>query len=248
MTVDNFNDDEITRLIADLDHADKPTIRAAVDALTVRAAESPAIRELLEQRLAQPGHRNYWPAAYVLGQLPQSSAATIGVLFDALDHPAPDIRWAIALLIIEIARRDGNIPNLLIDLCAAGTANQKRMAIYCLRDLGLADLASLTALLAGLADPDPTVRVAAAIALKERKDVNADGKNRLCEIYMSDADPRARHAAAITLASLGERSEKFIGALKKNTTSKDAQTKKAACAALALLERRPASTGDKRDG
>lgn len=248
MTVDNSKEDEIVRLIADLDHTDKPTIRAAVDALTARAAESPVIRDLLDRRLAQPGHKNYWPAAYILGQLPQPSPATIRILLDALDHPAPDIRWAIALLIIEIAKRDSDIVKLLIDLCAGGSANQKRMAIYCLRDLGLTDLASLTAMLAGLSDADPTVRVAAALALKTRNDVTVDGKNRLCAIYISDADARVRHAAAITLASLGERSEKFLAALKKNTTSEDAQTKKAACAALALLERRPASTGDKRDG
>lgn len=248
MTVDNFNDDEILRLIADLDHADKPTIRAAVDALTARAAESSIIRELLEQRLIQSGHRNYWPAAYVLGQLPHPSSAAIGILLDSLDHPAPDVRWAIALLIISIAKRDRNISKLLVDLSASGSANQKRMAIYCLRDLSLADLASLAALLAGLADPDPTVRVAAAIALKARNDMDARGKDRLCETYLNDVDARARHAAAITLASLGEPSEKFLAALKKNTTSEDAQTKKAACAALALLERRPASTADKRDG
>jgi HEAT repeat protein len=248
LTVDNFNDDETLRLIADLDHADKPTIRAAVDTLTARAAESSAIRTLLEQHLTQPGHKNYWPVAYILGQLPQPSAATIQTLLDALDYPAPDIRWAVALLIIEIAKRDSNIPDLLIDLCASGNANQKRMAIYCLRDLSLTDLASLTALFTGLTDPDPTVRVAAAVALKARTDVDAQGKHRLCEIYVSDADPRPRHAAAITLASLGEPTEEFLAALKKNTTSEDAQTKKAACAALALLERRPASTDDKRDG
>ncbi len=243
MTVEPFND-EILRLIADLDHADKPTLRAAVDALAARAAESAAIRELLARRLTQPGHKNYWPAAYILGRLPQPPPAAIRILLDALDHPAPDIRWAIALLIVEIAKGDGDLTKLLIALCASGSANQKRMANYCLRDLNLADPASLTALLAGLADPDPTVRVAAAIALKARGDVDANGKNRLCEIYVSDADPRARHAAAIALASLGEPSQRFLAALKKNATSEDAQTKKAACAALNLLERRPASNAE----
>ena len=248
MTVDNFTDEEIARLIADLDHADKPTIRAAVDALIARAAASPAIRELLDQRLTRPGYKNYWPVAYVLGQLPQPSALTIRMLLEALDHPAPDIRWAIALLIVRIAKGDSDLTKLLIDLCAGGTPNQKRMAIYCLRDLALTDSASVSSFFAALEDSDPTVRVAAVIALKARSDVGTQGKDRLCEIYSRDIDPRARHAAAITLATLGEPSEEFLAALKKNTTSEDAQTKKAACAALALLERRPASTGDKRDG
>ena len=248
MTVDNLNDDEIARLIADLDHTDKPTIRAAVDALVPLAAQSAEIRFLLDQRLNQPGHKTHWAAAYVLGRLPQPSRAAIQILLEALDHPAPDIRWAIALLIVRIAKGDGDLTKLLIDLCAAGTANQKRMAIYCLRDLALTDSASMSSFFAALEDSDPTVRVAAVIALKARSDVDARGKDRLCEIYLRDADPRVRHAAAITLANLGAPSEEFLAALGENTASQDAQTKKAACAALALLERRPASTGDKRNG
>lgn len=248
MTVDNLNDDEIARLIADLDHTDKPRIRAAVDALVPLAAQSAEIRALLDQRLHQPGHKTYWPAAYVLGQLSQPSRAAIQILLDALDHPAPDIRWAIALLIVRIAKGDGDLTKLLIDLCAGGTANQRRMAIYCLRDLALRDSASVSSFFAALEDSDPTVRVAAVIALKARSDVDAQGKDRLCEIYLRDVDPRARHAAAITLANLGAPTEEFLAALGENTTSEDAQTKKAACAALALLERRPASTGDKRNG
>ena len=55
--------DRLTALIADLDHSDKPTIRAAVNQLIGLAGESAQVRAALEERLAKLGHRNYWPVA-----------------------------------------------------------------------------------------------------------------------------------------------------------------------------------------
>ena len=98
--------DQTAALVADLDHQDKPTIRAAVDALIPLAAHSPQICDLLNRRLIEDGHKNYWPVAYVLGNLPQPSRAAITHLLDALDHREPDIRWAIALLLVGIAKQN----------------------------------------------------------------------------------------------------------------------------------------------
>jgi len=50
---------EIAALIADLDHHDKPTIRAAADALFPLAGQSADLRALLLERLTQPGKKNY---------------------------------------------------------------------------------------------------------------------------------------------------------------------------------------------
>ncbi|MBM4299089.1 MAG: hypothetical protein FJ143_15240, partial [Deltaproteobacteria bacterium] len=75
--------DRLAALIADLDHPDKPTIRAAVDQLVELARESARARAALEQRLGASGHKNYWPVAYVLGHLPQPSGAAIKHLLDA---------------------------------------------------------------------------------------------------------------------------------------------------------------------
>ena len=165
-------------------------------------------------------------------------------MLDALDHRDADIRWAIALLLVRIAKDDHRLVNLLSELCSAGTANQKRMAIYCLRNLMLIDSASLVVLLAALNDSDASVRVAAVIALKQRTDVDAKAKDRLLEVYLKDDDARVRNAAVITLASLGAPSEGFLTAVKQNSASNDAQTRKAANAALELLKkRRSASIG-----
>ncbi len=126
----------------------------------------------------------------------------------------------------------------LIDLSATGTANQKRMALYCIRDLVLSDAASLAASVNALSDVDPTVRVAAAICLKPRADLKDDGRNLLLKVYLEDPDLRVRNAAAIVLANLGSPSEEFLIALRAASESKNGQTRKTAVAALDLLEKR----------
>ncbi len=233
-----MDDNEIAALIADLDHHDKPTIRAAVDALIPLAERSPNLRALLNERLTQSGHKNYWPVAYLLGQLPFPTGTVVQTLLDALDHREPDIRWAMALLLIRIARQDPNVVSRLIDLSACGTANQKRMALYCIRDLILNDAASLTALVNALSDADPTVRVAAVICLKPRPDVKETGKTLLLKAYVEDSDLRVRNVAAIVLANIGSPSDEFLIALHAASESNDDQSRKTAAAALELLKKR----------
>jgi HEAT repeat protein len=229
-------DGKISAWIADLDHPDKPRIRAAVDALTSLAAQWIDLRAALEQRLVDPEPKNRWPVAYILGHLPQPSPGVVQALLDGLDHREPDIRWAIGLLLVRMAKAESHLVKPLMKLCAAGTANQKRMAIYCIRDLDLADAGSLELLLQSLRDDDATVRVAAATSLKTRADIDASARKALLDVLSDDREPKVRNAAAITLAQLGSPSEEFLQALEKASKSNDAQIKKAAFAALALLQ------------
>ena len=243
-----FDRSQTEALIADLDHHDKPTIRTAVDQLIRLAGEFPQLREILDRRLTEAGHRNYWPVAYVLGHLPQVSASALEVLIETLDHREPDIRWAIALLLTTIAKIDKPIVERLMRLVASGSANQKRMALYCIRDLTLSDAASQSALVGALGDADATVRVAAAICLRLRSDLDAAGKHALFKIYSDDAEAKVRHTAAIALAHLGKATPEFLTALGRNSESDDRATRKAARAALELLEkRRSASSGSASD-
>jgi HEAT repeat protein len=229
---------QVAELIADLDHPDKPTIRAAVDALISLATASPDIQQTLHQRLIETGHRNYWPAAYILGHLPHPSGAVIQTLIEALDHREPDIRWAIALLMVRIVKTEGDLLNLLVELSKTGTANQKRMALYCIRDLTLSDSVSLAALLEALRDGDPTVRVAATICLKLRSDLDNAGKSLLLQVYLTDKELRVRNTAAVALANLGSPAPEFMNALRKARESDNDQVRKAAITALELLEKR----------
>ena len=161
----------------------------------------------------------------------------IRTLLGALDHREPDIRWANGLLLVRIAQQVGAVVPLLTELCATGSANQKRMALYCLRDLALNDEQSRAAMLKSLEDPEPTVRVAAATSLKVRTDVDAAVRQKLLATYLHDADDRVKNVVAVTLASLGSPSEEFMRALNEASRSGNGQIKKSADAALKMLQK-----------
>jgi len=228
---------EIADLIAALDHPDKPTIRAAVDKLIALAETSETVRQALHNRLSEADHRNYWPVAYVLGHQAQPSGVVIRTLLGALDHREPDIRWANGLLLVRIAQQVAAVVALLTDLCATGSANQKRMALYCLRDLALNDEQSRAAMLKSLEDQEPTVRVAAATSLKVRSDVDIAVRQKLLAAYLHDADDRVKNVVAVTLASLGSPTEEFMQALNQASRSGNGQIKKSADAALKMLQK-----------
>jgi HEAT repeat protein len=240
----NSLEEKIAALITGLEHPEKVKVRAAVDALVALSADEPGLRTTLERLLADGQQKNRWAIAYVLAHLPQPSGRAIRALLDGLDHPEPDIRWAIALCLVQIATSESNLVNLLLELCRNGTGNQRRMAIYCIRDLRLTDAASLQTLLTATTDIEPTVRVAAVTSLKPRSDIDTQVRRRLLEIFLNDASINVRNAAAITLAQLGSPTEDFFAALRAAQNSADGKLKKAASAALNLLESKRPASGD----
>jgi HEAT repeat protein len=236
-------DDKIATLMADLEKLDKPTLRKAVDALISIAADDPRIATTLSELLNNPGRKNRWPIAYVLASLPSPTQSSIQVLIETLDQRDPDIRWAVALILIRLAKTDRQVLRLLIELASKGTVNQRRMAIYSLRDVGLSDDESVKTLLNSLRDLDPTVRVAAATSLKVHSRLSESGKNELLQLFSKDQDLRVRNTAAVTLAQLGDPSEEFLSELTQAIASENAQLKKAASAAFDILKKRSAPSG-----
>jgi len=230
--------DQVDALIAALESTDKPEIRAAVDALIDHASHSTEVAETLGAILADATRRNRWAIAYVLAHLPHPSQFALEVLLDVLNHPDPDIRWAVVLLLARLAKAHPHIVTRLLDLLAKGTATQRRMAVYCIRDLELRDGASLQALLETLHDPDPMVRVATVTSLKDRSDLGPNVYDTLLKRFLEDPDVRVRNVAAVTLAHLGCNSQEFIGALTEASQSGDALQRKAASAALALVQKK----------
>jgi HEAT repeat protein len=221
-----------------MESSDKPTIRAAADKLVKLIADAPAMADELNRLLDDSRGKHRWPAAYILAHLPHPSQRVFNVLIDALDHPDADIRWAVMLLLVRLAKSDGEIIRLLFELRKTGTPTQRRMALYCIRDLDLTEAASLQALLDSLRDDDPTVRVAAVTSLKRKMGIDSGGRKMLYDIFVNDPDLRVRNAAAVTLAQLGSPSEEFLAALKMAEASEHVQLKKAAKAAIAILQKR----------
>jgi HEAT repeat protein len=232
----SHSESQVGALIADLERTEKPIVRAAVNALISLAQASVEVRDTLHQRLGEPQVKNPWAIAYVLAHLPQPSDDVTQRLLEGLGHPDPDIRWAIGLLLVQLANRDEEITRQLLRLCATGNALQRRMAIYCLRDLNLHDAASTQVFLLALRDPDALVRIAAAAALKKKTHLDLGAKDILLTVFLEDPDNRVRSVAAVTLAQIGEPSERFLRALNLAKSSENEQIRRAANAALFLLE------------
>lgn len=237
MDASGYSETGVASLIADLEAGPKPVIRAAVDALLALAQTSAEVRNRLDLRLHEPHIKNAWAVAYILAQLPQPPHNVIQQLLQALAHPDADIRWAIGLLLVRLANRDEAIQRELRQLCATGNATQRRMAIYGLRDLNLQDAASAQVFFLALRDVDPLVRIAAAAGLKTKAPLDAREKGALLTAFMEDPDSRVRRVAAVVLAQAGTPSEVFLQALNLAAEGGDEQIRRAANAALSLLQR-----------
>jgi HEAT repeat protein len=230
--------ENIAILLDSLDQSDKSAIRTAVDSLIRIASHRSDVRDSLFRRLVDPARENRWPIAYILAHLPNPPEACHQVLLETLDSQDPDIRWAVIILLVRLAKDDRAVAKRLFDLFKSGTSNQRRMVVYCIRDMDLKDGASLDVLLKSLQDSDPLVRVAAVTSLKRRPEVGKDGLDSILRLFLEDPDSRVRYSAALTLATLGAPTEEILTALQEASQSGNPQLKKAADAALVLLKKR----------
>ncbi|MFQ5683814.1 MAG: HEAT repeat domain-containing protein [Candidatus Binatia bacterium] len=242
----NNDPERIAAFLKSLDHSDKAVIRAAVDSLTGMAPRTPEIQEVLNRLLNDTSSKNRWAIAYILGQLPNPSQRCLEVLLRTLDSKDREIRWAVCLLLARLGKNNEAVVLLLRDLLKNGSSIQRRMAVYCLRDMKLKDTASLQALLESLQDLDPLVRIAAVTSLKTRPYIGKDGLNLLLHLFLEDADSRVRNAAAVTLARLGAPTNEIRTALKQASQSKDPRLRKAANTALNLLHKKGAHPTSKQ--
>lgn len=238
---------EIASLIGSLNHANKRVIRQAADSLIAMAPRLPQLAQRLDQLLSETPQQSRWPIAYVLARLSKLSPLCLGVLIDTLDDRDPDIRWAAARLLVDLGKINRDIDVLVLRVVKIGTAVQRRMALYCLRDLQLSDAASLQALLDALQDTDPLVRLAAVTSVKSRPDAVKEGAAVLLRLFLEDPDAGVRHNAAIALAQAPPTDE-IRAALEKASVSENAQLKKAANAALALMKKKGPSEPQAVDG
>ena len=228
----------IGALIASLDLADKKAVRKAVDQLTSMGGAAPEIAEKLHAALAAAPAGKRWPIAYALAQIGPISGPCLEALEQALDFADPDIRWAVALLLVRLAKQPGSgVGARLATLLKTGSPSQRRMALYCLRDIGAPELIA-EPVAAALADPDPLVRVAAATSLKTFPAVAKNLAGVLAALVARDPDARVRAGAAIALGYLEAPGEKVLQALENAAQSGEPNLAKAARAALAILNRK----------
>lgn len=191
-----MRDPPVGPLLDALQENDKAAVRRAVEGLEALAAEFPEVAEALDRRL-RAGPR--WSIAYALGRIARPSALCLEVLAGGLGSGDQDLRWATQLLLTDLGKRYPEVRERLQGLLRRGSATQRRMAVYCLRDVGAAGTGLADALLAAVRDPEPLVRVAAATTLAKAPEVGPAALEALRSAAAGDPDARVRNAAAFAL-------------------------------------------------
>jgi HEAT repeat protein len=232
----------IDALIVSLGDSRKYVVRKAADALIACLEEVPDLPGKLERLLADAGNKNHWALAYVLAHLSHPPALSIGVLLKDLGNSDPDVRWAILLLLAKLAKEHAGILEMVLDLLQSGNPTQRRMAVYCLRDMKQG--ATFAALLRALNDPEGAVRVAAITSLRSHPELSEATLDQLLGMLAHDLDARVRCSAAAVLGQMGPNTDDVRYALENAAEGAYPQLRKAALAALTLLQKRePVPTG-----
>jgi hypothetical protein len=227
--------DDVERDLAALGAARKAVQRPAAERLAEAARGDETLRPRLVAALGAPDPRRRWGAAYALARLEPAPTEAVPVFLEALGSSDGDVRWASARILTTVVRHDPRHAPALAALARATSALQRKMTLYCLRDLaGTAPVDAGALILPALADPEAAVRLAAmaaAIVLLPRAPETAD---RIAAL-VDDADAGVRRAAAATLGQLGVRTATVERTLAAARASGDVALERAASQALSRL-------------
>ena len=235
-TLPSLPQDVIHSLLACLGHMTKKIQRGAATILTRFAPRQPEIIEALTHRLTDPDPRLRWTAAFTLSQLELPSPAPLPVLIENLGHQESDLRWAAATAVLQLARHHAqDVAHAMIRLVRTGNAVQRRMALYCLRDLRQMDQAAQAAYLASLHDEDPMVRLGGLSCLGKLRLTGEAIRAALLRLLEYDPDLGVHRSAAMTCGQIGDTDTHIVEALRRTAQSDDSSLRKASTGALRKL-------------
>lgn len=239
---------KIAALVESLDRGDKKEMRRAAEALIAYGKTAAHLADKLHALMETAPAETRWPIAYVAVQIAPPTTACLDALQTALNGADPDIRWAIAVLLADLGKKSSpGVAGALAELARSGSATQRRMAIYCLRDIGARDALALDAIRGALGDDDPLVRVAAVTSLKTFPEIAGAHPEDLLRL-LSDRDARVRASAALALAHVDPPSAKIRQALEDAERGDDSKLAKAARAALDILNKKGPALPEKSAG
>ena len=235
-TLRSLPDDVVRNLLACLGHRTKKIQRGAATVLVRFASRQPDIIAALTHKLAHPDARLRWTAAFTLSQLELPSPSPLPVLIENLGHQESDLRWAAATAVLQLAQNHAqDVIPALIQLVATGNAVQRRMALYCLRDLKQTDQTAHTAYLASLHDEDPMVRLGGLSCLGKLQLTSGAMRAAILRLLEHDPDMGVRRAAAVTCGQIGDTDTHIAKALQRTAQSDDSSLRKASTGALRKL-------------
>ena len=224
---------ELAALADCLGHAAKAVQRAAAEAFAALGERGVAVREILLAALSSPEFGRRWGAAFALARLHAPADLLLPVLLETLGVEDGDLRWAAATIVIGLADRVEVLEGLR-RLLPSGNAAQRKMALYCLRDLDVRAAEVDAAIVRCLADEDRDVQLAAVSSLARLATDRSAAAEQLIRA-LDATEPGLRRAAAAGLGALGERSAPVLAALERARTSADASLARAAAGALRQL-------------
>jgi len=214
--------------------------RSAAEALAASALHEARVVEKLRAILSHHDPRARWGAAYALGLVNLDDALDLRAmpsLVEALSSSDGDLRWAAAELIVRLGRKNSDaVSSQLIALARDGNLNARKMALYCLRDVG-GPREELLAVAENCCDDHQSLLKMAALSLLARLEDSGDCAAALA-IRLLEEDPNAgvRRCAAVALGHIGNRSPRVTEALTRAANADgDIYMKRAAEGALTRL-------------
>lgn len=221
-------------LLAALDHPTKLARRQAAEALGELGRGDAGIRSPLGAELSGGPLERRWSVAYALFLAGERSERLWPVLSEAIGSSDGDLRWAASRLVVAL-----EVPDLTARLLAAvagGGAEQRKMALYCLREHGERGGHIDAAVIAALDDADAAIRLAAISSLSVTAH-DGDAAARAILRRLDDADAGVRRAAAAALGRLQPGRPDVLAALGVAAASEDEALARAARGALERLAR-----------
>lgn len=222
---------DVAALADALGAADKASQRRAADEFVSLAARGIAVEAALHAALVSGCARQRWGAAFTLARLGSLPRGAIPVLLEALGMPDGDVRWAAADILIRQGMAAGAA---LAALARDGAPAQRKMALYCLRELGAWTAATDALARGALADADAGVRLAAMASLA-RQALDRAAASAAVSLLLRDPVPGVRRAAAVTLGRLGVDLPAVRAALETAAAGNDPWLARAAAGALGRL-------------
>jgi len=225
---------ELDALCAALADPHKAVQRRAAETAAALTKRGARLGERLRVALDADELRHRWGAVYALSLIGPVPRAALPTLLALLGSDDGDLRWAAAELLKRLAEshREAVVGPLLTIAHAPGA--QRKMALYCLRDLAVGS--GFGAALAALADAEIETRLAALAVLAQVHPSAAAAVQHIVPL-LDDADPRMQRAAAATLGSLDVSTHEVIDALRRVESRPDPSLRRAAARSLRLLQR-----------
>src|SRR5437870_453881 len=125
---------ELEALAQCLGHDRKLVQRRAAEAFAALDRRGTPVRAVLAAALRSTAARQRWGAAYALSLLGAPPRETLPVLLETLGEDDGDMRWAAARIVVRM-RDEPELVGMLAELAVRGRGSQRKMALYCLRDL-----------------------------------------------------------------------------------------------------------------